>query len=354
MKRKSFKTIIITAVCVAVVAATASLCTFFIDLTNRYSRLEGLISSGEYSSAKELYEESGALFKNRYSSQINPLLTAKLNEAFAALDTPDYKQACKLYSELVCVFPEYKSDDFCKRLTEELYKSIECEDLETARTAASFLDEQSLLDRKALTAKLEELSFAKIENAFSEQDAIPVLSSKLKGELEEILEFSNNFLPEEDAALCDFLTYYIDCCEKYGKSCIIYSALKKCESLLNEAQEQFTLALSYAGNRTKSHAFALKSYEFAEKAYYEALTFSTLDSQAALEVINLCQGYMANAKDMSKWERNPAYLACRSRQNSLNSERRALISEHKKTAESCRDRYNPELSAALNINQGLQ
>lgn len=354
MKRKKLKAIIITAVCAAVVAAAASLCTVFINLTNRYSNLEGLISSGEYSSAKQLYEESGSLFKKMYSSQTAPLLTSKLNEAFAALDASDYEQACKLYSELVCVFPEYKSDDFCKSVTEKLYNSVEREDFETARITAAFLAEQSLLDLEVLTTKLEELSFAKIKNAFSEQNATPMLSSKLKGELEEILEFSNNYLPEDDCALCNFLVYYIDCCDKYGKSCTVYSALKKCESFLDEAQEQFTFALSYAGNRDKSHAFALKAYELAEKAYYEALTFSTLDSQAALEVINLCQGYMANAKDMSKWERNPAYLACRSRQNSLNSERRALNSEHKKTAESCRDCYNPELSAALNINQGLQ
>lgn len=354
MKRKSFKVIIITAVCVAVAAAAVSLCAVYFNLTNRYSHLESLISSGEYSSAGEMYEESGALFKKRYSSKFNHLLTAKLDEALAALDASDYKQACKLYSELVCVFPEYKSDDFCKRVTEELYKSVEREDFETARIAASFLSEQSLLDREALTTKLEEISFAKIENIFSEQESVALLSAKLKSELEEIFEFSKDYLAEDNCALYDFLTHYIDCCEKYSKSCIIYSALKECENYLDEAQEQFTLALSYAGNRDKSHAFALKAYEEAEKAYYEALAFSTLDSQAALEVINLCQGYMANAKDMSKWERNPAYLACRSRQNSLNSERRALNSEHKKTAESCRDCYNPELSAALNINQGLQ
>lgn len=354
MKRKSFKAIIITAVSVAVIAAAATLCAVSISFTNRYSRLESLVHSGDYSSAEVLYGESGSLFKKKYSSKLSSMLTARLSEASAELDSAHYKQACEIYSELVSVFPEYKSENFCERVTEELYKSIELEDFENARVTGSFLAEQSLLNSSAVLSTLEELSLLKINTVFSEQDSIPLLSASLKSELEGILDFSKDFLPEESSVLCEFLTYYIDCCEKYGKSCIVYCALRKCESYLDEAQEQFNLALSYAGNRDKSHAFALKAYEQAEKAYYEALTFSTYDSQAALEVINLCQGYMANAKDMSEWERNPAYLACRSRQSSLISERRELNSEHKKTAENCRECFNPELSAALSINQGLQ
>lgn len=354
MKRKKIKTIIFTAVTVAFLAAAVSLCAVFVSLANRYSKLESSVINGDYSCAELLYEESGSLFKKRYAEKIKLLLTSKLDEAKSALEASDYKQACKLYSDLVSVFPELKDDGFCKHIAEELYKSVEQEDFETARSAASFLAKHAQLDRPALVTKLEKLSVFKIEAVFSAQDSIPMLSQKFKGELEGILEFSKDYLPEENSALCDFLTHYIDCCEKYGKSCVIYSALKSCESYLDEAQEQFTLALSYAGNRNKSHAFALEAYEQAEKAYYEALTFSTCDSQAALEVINLCQGYMANARDMSKWERNPAYLACRSRQSSLNSERRVLNSEHKKAAESCRSCYNPELSAALSINQDLQ
>ncbi len=354
MKRKNLKTLIITFAAVAVVAATVSLCAVFINLTNRYSSLESFINSGDYSSAKVLYEESGSLFKKRYSPKIKSLLTAKLDEAETALGTADYKTACELYYELVAVFPEFESDSFCERLTKVMYKSIEQEDFENAHITASFLEERSLLDGASLLTKLETLSLSKINSVFAEKESVPMLSVKLKGELEEILEFSKAYLPEEDSALNSFLAYYIDCCEKHGKSCVIYSALDACGDYLNEAQAQFSLALSYAGNRNKSHAFALKAYEQAEKAYYEALKFSTGDSEAALEVINLCQGYMANAKDMSKWERNPAYLACRSRQNSLNSKRSALNAEHKKAAESCRDCYNPELSAALSINQDLR